>query len=369
MRATRAIINLQHLKNNIAAVHSHTGYDHAICMAVKADGYGHGATETAKAAYQAGVNSFGVATVDEGIALRKSGIQSSIILYSIPLQEEVEAMVEYDMSTFAGDLTFVKYINKEAEKQQKTAGIHLKIDTGMGRIGCLPDDAVFLASSIASLPNIKLEGTCTHFPLADTGEQEPTAHQTELFNTVLNRLRAEHIDPGIIHAANSGAVISHPNSWYDMVRPGIILYGLYPDQALKRSLDITPIMELESRITFLKTVPAGYTISYGSTYRTQKMTKIATIPIGYADGYNRLLSNRGKVAIKGRIYPVVGRVCMDQIMVDIGNTSSVQLYDKVTLISNRYTGVTAEDIAQEIGTIPYEITCGISKRVPRVYIS
>ena len=371
MRATRAIIRLDHFRHNIAqirrAIRRADGTYPLICLAVKADAYGHGIAPVGLAAARCGVDYLAVATVDEGIELRDAGSLLPILLYGLPTPEEIAPVVTHGITPILSDAEQIELFSAEAARQHTHVPVHLKVDTGMGRIGCRPDDGPRLARMVSASGALALGGVCTHFAASDSDDRAYTIEQIATFERFLTRLRAEGIAPGIVHAANTGGVLAHPESWYDMVRPGILAYGYYPSDCLERLYDVRPMMELRSRVVFIKEVEPGDAISYGMTWRAPDRTHIGTIPVGYADGYNRLLSNRGHVSIDGTRYPVVGRVCMDQLMVDLGADCTVRRYDEAILFGYGDGVPSAEDIARICGTIPYEVTCGISKRVPRVY--
>ncbi len=368
MRSTRALIYTENLRHNIRLVRQQVGSDRLICAAIKADGYGHGAYETAVVALEEGVTHFAVATVGEGVLLRKQGIKAPLLLFTLAQPEELGDIVAYDIQPFTADTDYISLLQKEAEKQQKEVQVHLHIDTGMGRIGCRPDTAVKIASYIKMQKNVSLAGVSTHFACADSKERSFTERQAERFRGVLEQLRKNNINPGIVHASNSAAILEYPECWMDMVRPGIMLYGYYPGNEQPRTLDLKPVMELRTKVVYLKRVSAGQPLSYGATYRTKRETVVATLPVGYADGYNRLLSSKGVVCINGKRYTLSGRVCMDQCMVDLGMDSDVKLYDDVILFGPDPAGPSAEDIADSTGTIPYEVTCNVNKRVPRIYV-
>ena len=367
MRATRAIVRLDHLKNNLSAIRTHVGDGVRLCLAVKADAYGHGICEIARAASEVGVEYLAVATSDEAADLRACGIEEPILLYSLASPGEIEAIVALNVTPILADEEQATLYEAESARQGKQTTVHIKIDTGMGRIGCRPEDAAALAGRIVGSGTLRLGGTSTHFAAADSGDRAYTDRQLAMFVDSLEAIRAQGIDPGIVHAANSGGVLAHPDSHFDMVRPGILAYGYYPSDEQQRTLPLRPVMELQSRLVFIKRVAAGEAISYGMTWTAPRETWIGTVPIGYGDGYSRMLSNRAKVLIGGHRYPVVGRVCMDQLMVDLGPDLSVQRYDDVVLFGATDGAPTAEDIARWCGTIPYEITCNVSKRVARVY--
>jgi alanine racemase len=337
-------------------------------MAVKADGYGHGAVRVAEVAVSEGVEYLGVATLDEGVEIRENSVSAPVVLLSLPIPEELESIVSHDISCIVAGPGDIKRLAEVSRRAKKITPVHLKIDCGMGRIGCRPEEAPDLGELILSCGSLKLEGTFTHLPVSDKKDQGETLSHLQAFQKAVEHMKSRDINPGILHAANSGAIVGCSTSYFDMVRPGIILYGYYPSREQERFLQVKPVMEMESRVVFLKKVPAGTGISYGLTYHTKRETEIATVSAGYGDGYSRLLTNKAQVLIRGRQYPVVGRVCMDQFMVDLGLNSGVSLNDRVTLFGPAEGGPTAETLAEAMGTIPYEIMCGINKRVPRIYI-
>lgn len=371
-RATRAVIYLKNIDHNLNCIKELTGGDKKICVAVKADAYGHGAVEVARRALDWGVDFLAVATVPEALILREAGISEPIILFSIALDDEIHQIVKHDLTPFVADSEYAQKIQIEALIQNKVVNVHIKIETGMGRIGVEPKDAASLAKLIEANEKTNLEGVCTHFPVSDSPELkdiEFTNNQIDLFRETVETIKAVGINPGICHAANSGAIIAHPDAHFDMVRPGICLYGYYPDQRMDRAIaDFKPVMEFVSKVAFLKKVQKGTSISYGRTWTAPGETWIASVPAGYADGYNRLLSSKSEVLIRGKKYPVVGRVCMDQFMVDLGQDTEIQLHDDIILFGPDEGSLDAADIGEIIGTIPYEVTCNINKRVPRDYI-
>jgi len=369
-RATRAIIHLDHLVHNLECIQRLTGGSRKICIAVKADAYGHGAVEVSRRALEWGVDCLAVATVAEALVLREARIHAPVILFSFPSYEEIRQLVSLDITPFIGDLPYARELEKEAARQGKILKVHMKVDTGMGRIGVTPADAPALAAWVSGAEHLTLEGVCTHFPVSDSPDREDiefTENQIRIFLETVEALRARGIDPGLLHAANSGAIIAHKSAHFDMVRPGICLYGYYPDPRMERTADFRPVMELVSKIVFVKKVEKGASVSYGRTWRAEGDTWIGTIPAGYADGYNRLLSSKGKVLIRGKLYPVAGRVCMDQFMIDLGTEPAAGLFDRAVLFGPDPRGLSARDIAELTGTIPYEVTCNINKRVPRDY--
>lgn len=371
-RDTRAIIHLENINHNLNCIKKLTGDDKKICIAVKADAYGHGAVEISKKALQWGVDFLAVATVSEAVILREAGIEAPILLFTIASDCELDQIVEYDITPFSCDIKYVQNLSNASLKKNKTILVHILIDTGMGRIGISPDKAANLAREICDLPNIVLGGVCTHFPVSESLEDDDiqfTKNQIKTFNNSINSIKTRGIDPGIIHAANSATILSDKEAYFDMVRLGISLYGYYPDPKMDTMFaDLKPVMEFVSTVSFVKKVSAGNSISYGRTWTTTQDTYIGTISAGYGDGYNRLLSSNSRVLIKGKSYPVVGRICMDQFMVDLGQDGEDLLSEKAILFGPIAGGPDAAEIAEKTGTIPYEVTCNINHRVPRDYV-
>ncbi|MEE8441061.1 MAG: alanine racemase [Spirochaetia bacterium] len=368
MRATRALVHLGNLRKNIGLIRKHTGGRPMICLALKADAYGHGIVGIGREAAATGVDYFAVATVDEAVELRNAGLTIPVLLYSLPTPDEIPEIVEHDVIPVVSDEELADLLEAEAKRRGRVITVHLKIDTGMGRIGCTPEAAPSLAADLAARSNLTLGGISTHFATSDSADPTPTRKQIQRFDTALRSIRRSGIDPGIVHAGNSGGILAYPEAWYDMIRPGILAFGYFPSDEQPRELEIRPVMDLRSRLVFIKEVQAGTPVSYGSTWRATQRTYIGTIPVGYGDGYNRLLSNRGRVVIRGASYPIVGRVCMDHIMVNLGSTCSVERFDDVLLFGPDPGAPDAEELSRICRTIPYEITCTVSKRVPRLYV-
>jgi len=284
----------------------------------------------------------------------------------LPDCESIEAVFNYSLSQTVADTALARAISSEAARRGMRANVHLKVDTGMGRIGCRAEDAVRIAKEISALDGVRLEGIFTHFPVSDDTSSPFTAEQVRIFSAIVNELQNLGIRIPLVHAANSAGILNFSESYFTMVRPGILAYGYMPSPDCRNSVDIIPSMTFTSCIMFTKRVAAGTALSYGLTHTAARETTIATIPVGYGDGYSRALSNKGQVIIRDRLYPVVGRVCMDQILIDLGD-DDYPPGEKVVLFGTRT--VTAETIAGLIGTIPYEVTCAISKRVPRLYVN
>ncbi|GHU08772.1 alanine racemase [Spirochaetia bacterium] len=364
MRATKAIIHLDALRRNIQLIRGRLGQTR-LCVPVKADAYGHGAVPVARAALEAGAAFLAVATVGEGTELRSANITAPILLLSVPLPEELPELVASRLVPFVADNDFAAELNAVAGRTSSAKfDVHLKIDTGMGRIGCLPEKAASVAAFIQKQSALRLAGTATHLARADsTAEQDIsyTKEQIAVFCGAVDTIRSAGIDPGIVHAANSGAVLLHRDAWFDMARPGILVYGY---DTVDSGFPVEPLMELVTRIVFIKPVKKGEAVSYGGIWTAPQDTVIATIPVGYGDGLPRALSGKLRVSINGKTYSQVGRICMDQCMIDLGPGAAadqIKRWENVTVFSS------AAIPATLTGTIPYEIACGINKRVPRIY--
>jgi alanine racemase len=363
MRATRAVIHLDRFCRNLRAVGDRIGPRRRICVPVKADAYGHGAVQIAEAALAAGASHVAVAAVSEGAELRAAGIGAPILLFSQALPEEIPEILRHGLTPLVSDGEFTRELARAAAALGVCCPVHLKIDTGMGRLGCSLEEAPGLAVAVAAEKSLCCTGTATHLAAADSGLPEDRAYtgeQLARFREAVERIRAAGMDPGIVHAANSGGLLLHEASWLDMVRPGILLYGY---NLTGTDFPAEPVMELVTQVTFIKRVRAGESLSYGRTWVSPRDTWIATLPVGYGDGLPRLLSGNWLVLIQGRLYPLAGRICMDQCMVDLGPETEISRWEEVTVFGN---GAVA-DMAERLGTIPYEITCNINKRVPRVY--
>ncbi len=380
MRPTRAIIHLENLKHNIRSVQAWTAVHSPgpptvrpkLCIAVKADAYGHGIVETARAAVECGTEYLAVATVDEAVQVREAGIALPLLLYSLPGTTEIPTVIAMRITPLVTDRAYVEALARESRAQGLRTSCHIKVDTGMGRIGCRPEDAIRLVEAVHSHPELRLEGISTHYPMADHEDERYTRDQTARFASLIEDLRTRGVDPGLVHASNSGGVLRFPEGYFDMVRPGILVYGYYPGSELDRPIDLKPVMEFRSKLVFVKNVAPGTAISYGHTWKSSRDTWIGTVPCGYADGYPRLLSNRAQVWIDGRRCPVVGAVCMDQFMIDLGPGPPPERYTDVILFGPQQdnggaTPPDAAELATLCETIPYEITCSLSKRVPRIF--
>ncbi|MGI9953170.1 alanine racemase [Moorellaceae bacterium AZ2] len=338
---------------------------------VKANAYGHGAVPVARTALASGASWLGVATLDEALELRRAGLRAPILILGYLSLEDAPVVVEEGISQTVFNLEQAQALSRAALALGRPARLHLKIDTGMGRLGVFPRDAVDVARAILSLPGVVLEGIFTHFANADARDKTYTWQQLNVFGQILNELEQEGIRIPWKHAANSGAILDLPATHFNLVRAGISLYGHYPSEEVERGrLDLRPAMAFKTRVVLIKEVPPGTYISYGCTYCTARSTRVATLPVGYADGFSRLLSNRGEVLVRGRRAPVIGRICMDYCMIDVTAIPGVQAGDEVVLFGRQgETALTAEEVAAWLGTINYEVLCMVSHRVPRVYLS
>lgn len=367
-----AYVNLENAIYNMNNMHANIDTNSKIMAVIKTDAYGHGAVELAKKLNTLEyLQGFAVATLEEALELRKAGIKKTILILGFVFIEDYEAVVANDIriAVFKKDMAIA--LSNEAKCQNKTAFCHIKIDTGMGRIGFLPnEESAKEVKEIAELNNLKLEGIFTHFAKADMTGKEPTLEQIDKFKGFIKLCDELGVKFDIHHCSNSAGIIDYPEANFDMVRAGITLYGLWPsDEVSKDKVLLKPLMSVKSHIAYIKTVKKGTAISYGGTYVSDDDIKIATIPVGYGDGYPRSLSNKGYVLIHGKMAKILGRVCMDQMMVDVSDIDNVSEYDEVTLIGrDGDLEITMEQLGDMSGRFNYELACDIGKRVPRVYI-
>lgn len=362
-------ISLDALQHNISEIRRIVGSSVEIMAVVKAEGYGHGAIAVAKTAIAAGASSLGVAMPEEGIALRQAGLNTPILIFG-PLQtNQATAIVKYDLIAAACNYEAVAALSQEAVRLNKIAQIHVKIDTGMGRVGVQPGETIDFIRKIAYLPGIKVSGIFSHLATADEKDKGYAQKQIDCFTKVTEALKVAGLLPEQIHLANSAGIIDLPAAYFNMVRPGIMLYGLYPSAEVNHDrVHLEPVLSLKAKVTFVKKVTAGTGISYGQKYHTDQETTIATIPIGYADGWSRMLTGKAKALVNGKKFPIVGTICMDQCMIDLG-AEPVQIGQEVVLIGKMGASeISADDVAGQLGTINYEVTCMLSNRIPRVYI-
>ena len=343
----------------------------SVLAAVKADAYGHGAVAVSRHLEATGsADWLGVATTDEAVQIRDAGVRLPVLKLSHALtDDEVAACLTRDVDLSVVSAQTIDQVARVAADLGRTASVHLKVDTGMRRIGCEPDAAPDLARR-ADAAGLRLRGLFSHLPVSDTEDGRAFTHQqVALFGRVSDAVAAARGKVEIVHLANSGGVLMHPDSWFDMVRPGIMVYGSLPDPTTEASVPLLPGLEWTTRVSFVKRVAAGESVGYGRTWTAPRDTVVATIPVGYGDGYSRLLSSRGRVLVGGRSVPIAGRVCMDQTMLDLGPDASASLGDEVVLVG--WQGgeeVTVQELADLMGTIPYEVTCLINARVTRATV-
>lgn len=365
----QANINLDAIRHNLIETQKLINPGTKIMAIIKADGYGHGAVPIANAIDEL-VQEYGVAILDEGIELRNAGVTKPILILGFTPKEYYPKVIEYNLMPTVFQYEMAKQLSDEAVRQNKQAKIHIKLDTGMSRIGFrVCQESIDIIKDIVKLPGILLEGMFTHFACADMHNHSSADVQLKKYLSFTEQLEKEGIQIPTKHVSNSAAIIQMPEANLDMVRSGISTYGLYPsDEVDETLLVLKPAMELVTRIVYIKDLEAGIGIGYGSSYVTKRPTKVATIPIGYADGYPRALSNQGRVLIKGQTAPIIGRICMDQFMVDITDLIGIEEGDVVTLIGqNGNERITVEEIGAMANSFNYEVVCDISKRVPRVY--
>lgn len=371
LRPVWAEVDLAAVAHNYKEIRRITRPEAKVMAVVKANAYGHGAVEISKKVLAEGADWLAVAILNEARQLRNAGINAPILILGYTPPEQLARVVELGISQTVYTWETAAALAGAASGLHKTAKVHIKIDTGMTRIGFAPgDESVDMIERISKLPNLEIEGIWTHFAAADIKDKEFTRTQAARFSALVGKLEQRGVHIPLKHVGNSAGVIDLPEFHMDMVRTGITLYGLYPSSEVDRAkLQLKPALSLKARVAFVQPVPAGTTVSYGRTFTAAKDTVIATVPIGYADGYTRAFSNKSDVLIHGRRAPVAGRVCMDQLMVDAGHIEGVQGGDEVVLIGRQGDDeVAADELARILETIVYEITCMIGVRVPRIYI-
>lgn len=365
---TWAEIDLDALKFNFDNIRRSLKPNVKVMSVIKADAYGHGVIECAKTLLACGTDAFAVATASEALELRQAGFDTPTLILGAVASEDFKSLIENDITLGISDTKSAEALSETAKKVGKRVKIHIKADTGMSRLGFVAGgrDTVGEILKISKLPNIEIEGIFSHFACADEEDAEYTKMQFKRFCDLTNALEAEGLKIPIKHIANSAAIIMYPETHLDMVRPGIILYGYYPsDEVDKKKISLKPVMSVKSRVTLVKEAEAGVGVSYGKVYITEGKTKIATVPIGYADGYPRALLGKAKMEARGGLAPVIGRICMDQCMIDVTNVHNIEIGDEVTVFGNGK--ITADDMAKWLGSISYEVLCLVAMRVPRVY--
>ena len=366
----KADIDLDAIHENVVNAKALTKPGTKLMTIIKADAYGHGAVMVAQTLEDV-ADAYGVAILEEGIELRQAGINKPILILGYTPAPLYSAMIKYDIATAVFEYDMAKKMSDTAEKMGKKAKVHIKLDTGMSRIGFKQDDeSLAVIKKIAELPGIEIEGCFTHFATMDEKDKTKAMKQFERYMDFVKRIEDAGIKIPVKHVSNSAGIIEKPEVNLDMVRDGICVYGMYPSEEVdKTKLNLTPAMEIKSYVSFVKTLKAGVEIGYGGTYTTTGETVVATIPVGYADGYSRALSNRGRVLIKGKSFPIIGRICMDQFMLDVTDIPDVKNEDEVILIGRDGDEcITMEEVGGLSGRFNYEFACDLGKRIPRVYI-
>ena len=360
-----AEINLNAITHNLKEIRRHINKNTKLCAVVKANAYGHGAIAVAKCALDVGADYLAVATVDEGLELRGAGFTCPIIILGLIPPNAADESVANNLTITVADINIANKVSLAAFEQNKIAKVHIKVETGMGRIGVNVEEAANLAEKINQLPNIKIEGVFSHFALADVKDKSFVYEQLKLFNSAVDAIQSRGINIEIRHIAESAAILEIPDAHFDMVRSGIITYGLYPSDEVQHTIELQPAMKLCAKIAFIKNIKAGTSIGYGREFIAKRDSIIATLPIGYADGYIRAYKGFN-AEIRGQLVPIAGRVCMDQVMIDVTDIKDVKIGDVVTLFGSK--NISIDDAANHLHTINYEVTCLVSNRVSRFYI-
>jgi len=366
-----AEININNIIDNLANIKKHVGEDTNVMLVIKADGYGHGAIPISKALNHEDIDYLGVATIDEAVSLREVGIELPILVLGFTPEDRYEDLINYNIAQTIYQESMVERLSEVAVSLEREAVVHIKIDTGMNRIGFISTpETVHIIDQISKMEGIIIEGLFTHFSKADEGTRDYTDNQINIFNHMVVALSEIGIKPPIIHLSNSAGMIDYRKAHGNMVRVGIALYGLYPsDEVNHKDILLKPSLSLKSHVIFVKDINTGDKVSYGGIYTATSKRRVATVPVGYGDGYPRALSNIGRVIINGQYAPIIGRICMDQFMVDVTDIGEVNCNDLVTLIGeDQGISITVEEIASLRDTINYEIICQLGKRIPRVYM-
>ena len=362
------LIDLDAIAQNVAALKARVGAGVELWAVVKANAYGHGAVPVARTTLAAGASRLAVARIAEGVELRRAGIAAPILVMGYHLPSEAEAAVAHDLTLTVNDDGFARALAQQAHDAGKRARVHVKLDTGMGRFGRLPDELLTFLERLTRYPQLRLEGLWTHFATADEEDKDFAQQQFALFQQAAFLAR-DRFEIPFLHAANSAAVLDLPETWLDAVRPGIAIYGLYPSSVVSSDVVLRPALSLISHVGRVRVLPRGASVSYGRTFIAERTTTVALLPIGYGDGVHRLLSNRGQVLVRGQRAAIIGRVCMDNIMVDVTHIGGVQEGERAVLIGRQGEAcISAEEVAAWAETINYEVTTGLLPRAQRVYV-
>ena len=361
-------IDLDALKHNIDRVRSIVPAGVSILLVVKADAYGHGAVRVSRLAVECGVDMLGVATLDEGRELRKAGIKLPILILSPVLPQELEGVLENDLAVSASSYEFAEKASGLAVRAGAVCTLHVEIDTGMGRTGIAQGEAIETVSRIGALPGIKLEGLFTHFPASDS-DVDFTTDQIRVFTGIVGALKMAGVTFRYLHCANSAAILNFPSSDFNLVRPGLLVYGHAPSIVLKDRLDVVPAMSFKARLVLVRDMPAGASVSYGRTYIAPKPVKMGVVPVGYGHGLSHRLSNKGQFLLRGRRSSIIGRVTMDMTMIDLSEFPDAQVGEEIVIFGRQQGAeIAVDEIARWDETLNYEVLCRISKRVPRLYL-
>ena len=367
-KAVWAVIDLAAIRHNLRQIREKIGPSVKIIAVVKADGYGHGMLKVSQALLREKVNALAVADLEEGIKLREGGISTPVLVLGPFTKGQVKAFLHYHLTPTVVEEGMAQELSRMAKNLQRQIGVHINIDTGMGRLGISYERAVSFIEKIRSLEGIRIEGVYTHFSSAEEKDKTFSLLQIERFRRALESLEKRGINPPLKHASNSAAVLDLAESYFNAVRPGLAIYGYYPSPFVSRSLTLRPSMSLRCKITFIKRVPSGTSIGYGRSYVTCRATSIAILPIGYANGYPYSLSNRAEVLVRGRRAPVRGRICMDQTLIDVGHIREAKVGDEVVLWGTQgRESISVEEVSLKASTIPYELLTNVGKGVRRVY--
>ena len=365
-RAVWAEIDLAAIEHNIQEIKKCIHGGARLCAVIKADAYGHGAIAVARKAVEQGASYLAVAVLSEALELRQAGFTEPILILGATPLEEADCVVENNITQTVFTLEAAEAIAQAARRCNRTAKVHLKVDTGMSRIGIRPELAGELAKQISMLPGVELEGMFSHFALSDSRDKTYAKEQLARFELAIRKVEEKGVQIPIKHLANSAAILEMPETHFDMVRAGVILYGLWPSDEVEHVIELRPAMKVCAKLVYIKTMESGAPISYGCTFHTARQSRIATLPVGYADGYTRLFAGKAVVELHGQRVPVVGSICMDQCMVDVTDVPQAVEGDAVVLFGSPT--LPADEAAGWLGTINYEIICMVSPRVPRIYI-
>ena len=361
-------IDIAALKRNVARTRNLVGENVKILLTIKADAYGHGARHVGRAAIGSGIDMLGVATLHEGIELRGAGIRVPILILSPSLVNEIDEILEWDLTPTVSDMRFAQALAFSGARMTGSVKVHVEVDTGMTRGGINQDEAVGFVKGLCGLPGLTVEGLYTHFPSTYGDEADFTAGQVRAFHGIVDALKREGIEIPLLHTANSAAITQFAGSYFNMVRPGGIIYGMFPQKGLN-GLGLEPVMTFKSRVVNVKQVSMGTTVSYGRTHRLERDSLLAAVAAGYGHGLSRSLSNNGDLLVRGTRAPIVGRVTMDVTLLDVTEVPGASVGDEVVIFGRQgESEITVYEVADRCNTIAYEITCGIGKRVPRVYI-